>query len=113
MRLSCHCPHRRGPARLEGMSTSDIFRDDQAGAARTGHRLLQRIRATLAECNYAQRRMLELNTSADFYLMKPAAPPDTYAEFLLRTGGYLRHEPSARQRTRQARRGGPRPAPGH
>jgi hypothetical protein len=95
------------------MSTSDIFRDDQAGAARNGHRLLQRIRTALAECNYAQRRMLELTTSADFYLMKPATPPDTYAEFLMRTAGYLRREPSARQRSRQGRRGGPWPAPGH
>lgn len=94
------------------MSTSDIFRDDQAGAASTGHRLLQRIRTALADCHYAQRRMLELTTSADFYLMQPDAPPDTYAEFLMRTAGYLRHEPTARQRSRQPRRGGPRPAPG-
>ncbi len=95
------------------MSTSKTFHDDQAGLAGAGLRLLQRIRTALAECNDAQRRMMELNTSADFYLMKPATPPDTYAEFLMRTAGYLRHEPSAQRRARQGRRGGPRPAPGH
>jgi hypothetical protein len=57
-----------------------------------------KVRDILAECNYAQRRMAELATAPDRYLLHPDAAPDTYAEFLLRTSGALRHEPPARCR---------------
>ena len=60
--------------------------------------LARRICAVIAECNYAQRRMLELRTAPDRYLFEPDAAPATYAEFLYRTSGVLRHEPSARSR---------------
>jgi len=63
-------------------------------------RLARRISAVVAECNYAQRRMVELATAPDRYLFNPDAPPATYEEFLYRTSGVLRHEPSARARTR-------------
>src|SRR5258708_14702896 len=62
--------------------------------------LAHRIRAVIAECNYAQRRMAELATAPDRYLFKPDAAPENYAEFLYRTSGVLRHEPTARARSR-------------
>lgn len=61
-------------------------------------RLARGICAVIAECNYAQRRMVELRTAPDRYLFEPDAAPATYAEFLYRTSGVLRHEPSARAR---------------
>lgn len=63
-------------------------------------RLVRRICAVITECNYAQRRMAELATAPDRYLLNPEAAPETYAEFLYRTSGVLRHEPTARARTR-------------
>jgi hypothetical protein len=60
----------------------------------------RRIFAVIAECNYAQRRMVELATAPDRYLFNPDVPPATYAEFLYRTSGVLRHEPTARARAR-------------
>jgi hypothetical protein len=65
--------------------------------------LARRIRAVIAECNYAQQRMAELATAPDRYLFNPDAPPATYEEFLYRTSGVLRHEPSARARARASR----------
>lgn len=62
--------------------------------------LARRICAVIAECNYAQRRMIELRTAPDRYLFDPDAAPATYAEFLYRTSGVLQHEPSARARAR-------------
>ena len=59
-----------------------------------------RIVAVLRECNDAQRRMDALATAPDRYTAHPDTAPDTYAEFLFRTSGVLRHEPSARARVR-------------
>ncbi len=91
------------------MTTSEPLGNDrpgQAGAMRraTGplRRLAGPIRAALADCCYAQRRMLELRTGTDSYLTRPDQAPDTYSEFLLRTAGQLRHEPSAARRARTA-----------
>jgi len=47
--------------------------------------------------------MAELTTAPDRYLFDPDAPPDTYAEFLFRTSGVLRHEPPARVRAMTGR----------
>ena len=49
----------------------------------------------VAECNYAQRRMLELRMTPDAYLPDRDRAPQTYAEFLFRTSGALLHEPAA------------------
>ena len=49
----------------------------------------------VAECNYAQRRMLALRTSPDTYRADKNMAPDTYAEFLFRTSSALLHEPAA------------------
>jgi hypothetical protein len=57
------------------------------------------------EMNEAQRLMLVLRTAPEGYAKNPATAPDTYDEFLARTSGVLLHEPSARKRTRKARRG--------
>ncbi len=70
-----------------------------AACAGRAWRLARRVAAVLAECHYAQRRMSVLATSPDRYLPEPAHAPDTYAEFLFRTSGALRHEPAASWRS--------------
>jgi hypothetical protein len=55
----------------------------------------RRIADIVAECDYAQRRMLALRTSPDSYLHDRDQAPADYAEFLFRTSGLLRHEPAA------------------
>lgn len=50
------------------------------------------------EMNDAQRRALRARLAYDQFLPNPAEAPDTYQEFLLRTSGPARHEPTARQR---------------
>jgi hypothetical protein len=59
--------------------------------ARFGHRVAE----IVAECNYAQRRMLALRTSPDRYGAAANKAPDTYAEFLFRTSNAALHEPAA------------------
>jgi hypothetical protein len=49
----------------------------------------------VAECNYAQRRMLALRTAPDAFRADRGKAPDDYAEFLFRTSGALLHEPAA------------------
>jgi hypothetical protein len=60
----------------------------------------RRVRAVIAEANYAQRRATSLALAYDRYLPQPDVPPASYAEFLLRTSGPLRREPPAAQRMR-------------
>jgi hypothetical protein len=62
--------------------------------ARFGHRVAE----IVAECNYAQRRMLALRTSPDLYGPGGNKAPDTYAEFLFRTSNAPLHEPAAARR---------------
>ena len=59
--------------------------------ARFGRRVVD----VVAECNYAQRRMLALRTSPDRYGTDPNKAPGTYAEFLFRTSNAPLHEPAA------------------
>jgi hypothetical protein len=63
---------------------------------------IERITRTLAgiveECNYAQRRLLELRMDPQRYVFAGPNAPDSYLEFLMRTSRPLRHEPSARER---------------
>jgi hypothetical protein len=61
-------------------------------------RLAWEISEVISECAYAQRRMFELATAPDRYLLNPDAAPEDYAEFLYRTSGVLHHEPPARSR---------------
>ena len=67
-----------------------------SAAARFG----RRIATIVAECNYAQRRLLAVRTSPDAYLTDRDQAPDDYAEFLFRTSGLLVHEPTAAGRAR-------------
>ena len=55
----------------------------------------RRIADIVAECNYAQRRMLALRTSPDAYRPDRSQAPDDYAEFLFRTSSTMPHEPTA------------------
>ena len=66
-------------------------------AALTGvlARFGRRVADIVAECNYAQRRMLALRTAPDLYRADRNKAPDTYAEFLFRTSSALLHEPAA------------------
>jgi hypothetical protein len=55
----------------------------------------RRVADIVAECNYAQRRVLALRTTPDAYLADGDNAPDDYAEFLFRTSSALLHEPTA------------------
>ncbi len=61
-------------------------------------RLARRVAGLIGECNEAQRRFTALHMAPDSYLTDSDRAPDSYAEFLFRTSGWLRHEPSARDR---------------
>lgn len=67
-------------------------------------RVAGKLADTVREMHEAQRLMLVLQTATDRYVENPSAAPDTYDEFLARTSGVLRHEPSARKRARKTRR---------
>jgi hypothetical protein len=56
------------------------------------------VAAVFAECHYAQARLLQLRMNPDRYVIGGGQAPDNYAEFLFRTSGPLRHEPSADKR---------------
>jgi hypothetical protein len=64
-----------------------------------GCRAARGLAAVISECHYAQRRLLQLRLSPDRYVIGGGQAPDTYAEFLFRTSGCLRHEPSAEKRS--------------
>jgi hypothetical protein len=70
----------------------------------TVRRAAGKLADAVREMNEAQRLMLVLQTATDRHVENPDAAPDTYNEFLVRTSGVLLHEPSARKRTRKARR---------
>jgi hypothetical protein len=63
-------------------------------------RAVRRVRAVLAECNYAQRRATTLMIAPDRYLVDRDKAPEDYSEFLFRTSAALLHEPTARRRSR-------------
>jgi hypothetical protein len=79
-------------------ASPQIDRRQQPG--RSIRRFALKVREIVAECAYAQRRMADLASAPDRYLLNQDAAPDTYAEFLFRTSSGLRHEPPARCRTR-------------
>jgi hypothetical protein len=71
----------------------------------TVRRVVGKLADTVREMNEAQRLMLVVRTATDRYIENPGAAPDTYDEFLARTSGALLHEPPARKRIRNGRRG--------
>ena len=68
----------------------------------TVRRVAGKVAAAVHEMNEAQRLAFVLRTATDHYVEHPDTAPATYAEFLARTAGALRHEPSARRRARTA-----------
>lgn len=70
-------------------------------ARQPGHaasRLARRLAAIIAECHYAQQRVLALRIAPDSYLSDAGTAPNRYDDFLFRTSGPLLREPSARAR---------------
>jgi hypothetical protein len=61
-------------------------------------RAVLRARNLISEINYAQRLVAIRRLAVDSYLAEPDLPPQTYAEFLARTHGPMRHEPAAPER---------------
>jgi hypothetical protein len=75
-------------------NTSDRAR----GTAPIIRQIARRIASVVAEYNYAQRRLMQLRLNPDSYVWGSQPLASTYGEFLFRTSGSLRHEPSARDR---------------
>ena len=65
-------------------------------------RTASKVADAVREMNEAQRLLVTLSTTMERHVQNPDAAPDTYAEFMVRTSGVLRHEPSARKRARKA-----------
>ena len=63
-------------------------------------RIVRRVGATLAEIDYAQRRLDAIRMNPDSYLTNADTGPRDYREFLFRTSGSLLHEPPAARRVR-------------
>ncbi len=61
-------------------------------------RMARRVASVISDCNEAQRRLLALRLAPDTYAADSDRAPDTYAEFLFRTSGWLLHEPAACER---------------
>jgi hypothetical protein len=59
---------------------------------------LGRARWAVTDFNNQQWRLANMRFSQDAYMTNAGLTPETYAEFLFRTRGPLRHEPSARAR---------------
>lgn len=65
---------------------------------RAASRLARRLAGVIAECHYAQQRVLAMRIAPDSYLTDAATGPNCYGDFLFRTSGPLLREPSARAR---------------
>lgn len=61
-------------------------------------RLASALVGAVREMDYAQRRAMANRLSYNAMDPDPGQAPETYQEFLLRTWGSSRHEPTARQR---------------
>jgi hypothetical protein len=101
----CHCAAEVADGKLDPMTASSpqSHRPDprQPQPAATRHwlgRTASAVLTVLDEMNDAQRRVLRVRLAYDQFLPDPAAAPDTYQEFLLRTSGLAWHEPTSRQR---------------
>jgi hypothetical protein len=80
------------------MMPTEYRRTGAPQPVRAASRLARRLAAVIAECHYAQRRVLALRIAPDSYLSDAATAPDCYGDFLFRTSGPLLREPSARAR---------------
>ena len=83
-------------------STNSPSTGSRSSGRRSWPQLLRSVSLKVAEivteCNRATRMMTELRLAPDRYVPDATQAPGDYAEFLFRTSGPLRHEPSARQR---------------
>jgi hypothetical protein len=77
------------------MSINDDRLAGMPGAVAAALRMARRVGSLISECNEAQRRLITLWLAPDRYAVDSDRAPDTYAEFLFRTSGWLRHEPAA------------------
>jgi hypothetical protein len=80
------------------MTPTEHHRTGAPQPVRAASRLARRMAAIIAECHYAQQRLLALRLAADSYLSDAATAPNCYDDFLFRTSGPLLCEPSARAR---------------
>jgi hypothetical protein len=80
-----HSHIRRGLAAISGFTRAML------GA-------LGRFGGAFAEFQRQQNRLNAVMLSYDAHMIDSTLPPDTYAEFLARTTGPLRREPSAKSR---------------
>jgi hypothetical protein len=96
-------PLATGPSARQAcpMSNANMSNADyrERGVAPFISRMTRRAADIVAECSYAQRRLTHLRLSLDSHVYDVRQTPDSYHEFLERTAGALRHEPSARDRT--------------
>ncbi len=99
--LTCHHCHFHCPGRwaMLGVMTST----DRASAPmwRAACRAARRVADVVAECNYAQRRLLELRLDPERYVLDGDRAPASYQEFVLRSSssGMRWREPSSGERT--------------
>jgi hypothetical protein len=63
-------------------------------------RLARRVRAVVAECNDAQRKLAARREDPERYVLEPDHAPESYQEFRMRAARPLVHEPSAATRAR-------------
>jgi hypothetical protein len=85
MEAMMHSHIRRGLAAISGFIRAMLGALGEFGSA-------------FAEFQRQQTRLNAVMLSYDAHMISPSTPPDTYAEFLARTSGPLRREPSARSR---------------
>lgn len=85
-------------AALRASQTCPMSNTRAHGKTSSIRQIARRFADIVAECNYAQRRLMHLRLSPDSYGYQPHRAPSTYGEFLYRTAAPLRHEPSARDR---------------
>jgi hypothetical protein len=71
---------------------------------RAARRAARRVADVVSECNYAQRRLLELRLDPERYVLDGVRAPATFQEFVLRSScSSMRwREPSAGERTEGA-----------
>jgi len=69
-----------------------------AAVWRAACRAARRVADVVDECNYAQRRLLQLRLHPDRYALDGDMAPVTYGEFLFRSSGPPWQEPSAAER---------------
>jgi hypothetical protein len=76
---------------------------DRASAPiwRAARQAARRVADVVSECNYAQRRLLELRMDPERYVLEGDRAPGTYQEFVFRSScsGMRWREPSAGERT--------------